>query len=101
MNYGRWGRHQLRKKRKLEKKCWFNNVTLYEDKLKSDRDIFRWDGWTYFTGPFTIDFTRAWTAADLLIKAEIPPGAQAKPKEDGSEGEKIINQWFSHIAHTL
>ena len=49
----------------------------------------------YFTGPFTLTkFTRAQTAADVLIKAKMPTcskNAQAKPTEDGSEGEKIIN----------
>ena len=38
-----------------------------------------------------------------LIKAKMPTcskNAQTKPTEDGSEGEKIINQWFSHVAHS-
>ena len=45
--------------------------------------------------PIYSDFTRAQTAADVLIKAKMPTcskNAQAKPTEDGSEGEKIINQ---------
>ena len=48
-------------------------------------DIFHW--------PIYSDFTRAQTAADVLIKAKIPTcskNAQAKPTEDGSEGEKSI-----------
>ena len=50
-------------------------------------DIFHW--------PIYSDFTRAQTAADVLIKAKMltcSKNAQAKPTEDGSEGEKIINQ---------
>ena len=48
-------------------------------------DIFHW--------PIYSDFTRAQTAADVLIKAKMPTcskNAQTKPTEDGSEGEKSI-----------
>ena len=84
---------KLKKLRKLENKCWFNNVTLYEDKGRQRHfqvgwlDIFYW--------PIYSDFTRAQTAADVTIKAKMPTcskNAQAKPMEDGSVGEKIINQ---------
>ena len=63
-------------------------------KIKADRDIFRWGG-GLFHWPIYSDFTKAQTAADVLIKAKMPTcskNAQAKPTEDRSEGEKIINQ---------
>ena len=41
------GSPPAKKIKKTREECWFNNVTLYEDKLKSDRDIFRWGGWTF------------------------------------------------------
>ena len=43
--------------------------------------------------PIYCDFTRAQTAADVLIKAKMPTSsknAQARPTEDGSEGEKSL-----------
>ena len=46
-----------------------------------------------FHWPIYSDFTKAQTAADVLIKAKMPTcskNAQAKPTEDGSEGVKII-----------
>ena len=48
-------------------------------------DIFHW--------PIYSDFTRAQTAVDVLIQAKMPTcskNAQAKPTEDGSEGEKSL-----------
>ena len=81
------------KKTIIEKKCWFNNVTLYQDKGGQRHfqvgwlDIFHW--------PIYSDFTRDQTAADVLIKARMSTcskNAQAKLTEDRSKGEKIINQ---------
>ena len=62
-------------------------------KIKADRDIFRWGGWTYYTGPFNSDCTRAQTAADVLIKVKMPTcskNAQAKPTELGQKGKKSL-----------
>ena len=84
MNYGRWGRHQLRKLSKLVKKCWFNNVTLYEDKGRR----------RHFQVAWLVTLTSL-EPKQLQIKAKMPTcskNAQAKPTEDGLEGEKIINQ---------
>ena len=54
-------------------------------KIKADRDIFRWRDWSL----------TSLELKQLQIKAKMPTcskNAQAKPTEDGSEGEKIINQ---------
>ena len=57
-------------------------------KMKADRDLFRWGGWTYFTGPFTLTSLELKQLQICLLKPKCPPAAQAKPKKDGSEGEK-------------